>query len=159
MRNNGNQKNIEEREKTVKFATRQIISWCSSETISGMEVQALLRQHESKIIPTLLSNCETWVLGKEQRRKLERIELWALKKMFCLPPTTPTCAVLVATGCLFTSQRIDQKQLIYLKTILSRPEDDWTKKSLYVQEFFAPIVFRSAEYGFEIVQLFLIYSL
>ena len=134
MRNNGNQKNIEEREKTVKFATRQIISWCSSETISGMEVQALLRQHESKIIPTLLSNCETWVLGKEQRRKLERIELWALKKMFCLPPTTPTRAVIVATGCLFTSQRIDKKQLIYLKTILSRPEDDWTKKSLYVQK-------------------------
>ena len=34
---------------------------------------------------------------------------------------------------IFTSQRIDEKQLVYLKTILGRPEYDWSRKSLYLQ--------------------------
>ena len=133
MRNNSNQKNIEDREQRVKMTTRKAISICCSETIGCIEMQALLTYHESVIIPTLLTNCETWVLSKEQRKKLERIELWSLKKMIGLPPTTPSIAVIYTTGTLFTSQRIDQKQLIYLKTILSRPDYNWTKKSLHLQ--------------------------
>ena len=114
--------------------TRQVISWCGSETIKAIEMESLLRLHESDVISVLLTNCETWVLGKEQRRKLERIELWALKKMIGLPPTTPTLAVIIATGCLFTSQRIDQKQLIFFKTILHKQDDEWIKQSLYIQK-------------------------
>ena len=134
MKNNGNQKNIDERENKVKRTTRKIISMCQSEIINNMEVWALLKLHETTTVPTLLTNSETWVLGKEQRNKLERIEHWALKKLIGLPPTTPTTAVMITTGCLFTSQRIDQKQLIYLKTILSRPNDNWTKMSLTLQK-------------------------
>ena len=133
MRNNCNKKNIDDRENKVKSATRQVISMCGSETIQGMEIEGLLKLHESRIVSTLLTNCETWVLGKEERRKLERIELWALKKMIGLPPTTPTLAVIITTGCLFTTQRIDQRQLIYLKILLHRPDDNWTKRSLYIQ--------------------------
>ena len=110
------------------------MSVCSSDTISKMEVWALLKLHETTTIPTLLSNCETWVLGKEQHKQLERQELWALKKLFGLPPTTPNSAVMLLSGCLYTTQRIHQKQLLYLKTILSRPNDDWTKISLQIQE-------------------------
>ena len=133
MKNNSNQKNIEEIEKTVKFTTRKVMAYCSSETISYIETQALLRLHESKIISQLLSNSETWVLKKEERKKLERIELWSLKKLFGLPQTTPSIAVFLTTGCLFTSQRIDQKQIIYLKTILNRPDYDWTRRNHFIQ--------------------------
>ena len=35
---------------------------------------------------------------------------------------------------MFTSQRIDQKQLVYLKTLLSRPDYDWSKKYLMIQK-------------------------
>ena len=41
---------------------------------------------------------------------------------------------MMVTGCLFTTQRIDLKQLLYLKTILNRNEDDWTKISLLQQK-------------------------
>ena len=134
MRNNGNQKNIEDRENKVKMVTRKIMSMCSSDVLNKMEVWPLLKLHESKTISTMLTNAETWVLGKEDRKKLERIELWALKHLLGLPPTTPTLAVIVITGTLFTSQRIDKKQLIYLKTILGKPDDDWIKLSLLQQK-------------------------
>ena len=71
-----------------------------------MEMIALLKLHETTIIPTLLTNCETWVLQKEQQKKLERLELWALKKLIGLPTTTPTVAIIFLTGCLYTTQRI-----------------------------------------------------
>ena len=134
MRNNGNQKNIEDRENKVKMVTRKIISMCSSDVLNKMEVWPLLKLHETRTIPTLLANAETWVMGKEDRKKLERIELWALKHLFGLPPTTPTLAVRVITGTLFTSQRIDEKQLKYLKVLLHLPENDWPKMSLMQQK-------------------------
>ena len=51
--NNSNQKNIEDREHKVKLKTRQVISWCGSETIKAIEMESLLRLHESvRICPT-----------------------------------------------------------------------------------------------------------
>ena len=96
-------------------------------------MSALLKLYETTIVATLLTNSESWVLQKEQQKKSERIELWALKKLIGLPSTTPTVAVIFMTGCLYTTQRIHQRQLCYLKTLLDRPEDNWTKMSLYIQ--------------------------
>ena len=36
--------------------------------------------HNACTVAGMLTNCETWVLDKGERQKLERIELWALKK-------------------------------------------------------------------------------
>ena len=94
------------------MTTRKVMGMCSSEVIKKMEVWALLKLHETTIIPALLSNSETWVLGKENRKKLERIELWALKKMFGLEPTTPTLATMIVTVCLFTTQKIDKTIIV-----------------------------------------------
>ena len=99
-----------------------------------MEMIALLKLHETTIVPMLLTNSETWVLQKEQQKKLERIEIWALKKLIGLPVTTPTVAIILLTGCLFTTQRIHQRQLLYLKTLLDRPRDNWTLLSLLHQK-------------------------
>ena len=134
MKDNGNQKNIDERENRVKASTRKITALCGSETIKKAEVWALLKLHETSTVPTLLNNSETWVLSSEERKKLDRIELWAIKKILGIPPTTPTTTIMLVTGCLFTTQRIDLKQLLYLKTILNRNEDDWTKISLLQQK-------------------------
>ena len=134
MRNNGNQKNIEDRENKVKMITRKAMSTCSSEVIANMEMAAILKLHETRIISTLLTNSETWVLQKEQLKKIERIELWALKRLIGLPPTTPTVAIVFLTGCLYTTQRIHQRQLVYLKTLLNRPDYDWSKLSLLQQD-------------------------
>ena len=73
--------------------------------------------HETNTVSIMLTNCETWVLDKKEREKIERMELWALKKILGVPVTTPTPAIIFTTGTLFSSLRIDQKQLIYLKVL------------------------------------------
>ena len=84
--------------------------------------------HNSCTVAGLLTNCETWVLNKGERGKLERIELWALKRLLNLPKTTPTAAIWHITGLLITTILIDKRQLMYLKILLNRPDDDWTKR-------------------------------
>ena len=59
---------------------------------------------------------------------MERIELRALKKILDVPKTTPTPAIWHVTGLLLTSVLIDKRQLLYLKNILNRENDDWVKK-------------------------------
>ena len=131
MRNGSNKKNIDDREAKVMANTRKIIASCGSEIFRKIRMKALLRMHNSRTIPSLLTNCETWVLNKTEREKLNRIELWALKKILDVPKTTPTPAIWYITGSLITSILIDKRQLLYLKTILDRPDDDWPKKMLY----------------------------
>ena len=84
--------------------------------------------HNSCTVAGLLTNCKTWVLNKGERGKLERIELWALKRLLNLPKTTPTAAIWHITGLLITTILIDKRQLMYLKILLNRPDDDWTKR-------------------------------
>ena len=36
---------------------------------------------------------ETWILNKVERERLQKIELWALKKIINVPVTTPTPAI------------------------------------------------------------------
>ena len=45
--------------------------------------------------------------------------------MLGLPPTTPNPAIGFATGSLYASIRVDQKQLIYLHPLLQKPRDHW----------------------------------
>ena len=54
--------------------------------------------------------------------------------MFDLPLHTPNAAIIFSFGTIYTKQRIDQKQLIYLHKILSKNDDQWTKKTLRALE-------------------------
>ena len=97
-----------------------------------MQLKALIKMHETCTVATLLANCKTWLLNKGEREKLQKIELRALKKILNVPITTPTPAIWFITSFLMTPILIDKRQLNYLKTILDRPNDDWTKQMLYV---------------------------
>ena len=132
-RNNSNQRNIEERENRVKMVTRKVISMCSNEILNRIEMWALMKLHETTTVSSFLTNSESWVLSSTQRNKIDRIELWALKKILNVPVTTPTVAVMMVSGTLFATERIDQRQLIYLKSLLSRPEGNWMKMELQNQ--------------------------
>ena len=90
----------------------------------------LLELHERITIPTLLNNSESWVLNKTEIDEVERIEIHALKSLFRLPLHTPDPAVIYTFGTLYTGQRIDQKQLLYLHKILTRNQEHWTQKTL-----------------------------
>ena len=90
--------------------------------------------HETCTLATLLTNCETWTLNQGERNQIQKIELWALKKILNVPVTTPAPAIWFITGYLMTPILIviDRRQLIYLKTLLDRPDHDWTKRMLHV---------------------------
>lgn len=131
-RNGKNQENIEERSKKVKTSTKCITTISKQEIMRKIEVNTTLKLHETITIPILLHNAETWKLTKTEELKLERIELWSLKRILNLPRTTPSAAVRFVSGTLLTKVRIDMKQLIYLQKILSSQEGSWTKHFLMV---------------------------
>ena len=95
-----------------------------------IEISTLLKLHEVVTIPTLIHNCESWILTATDLMKLERIEVWALKRMLNLPEKTPTVAIRFVTGTLYTKIRIENKQMIYLQKLLQKDDDNWQKQIL-----------------------------
>ena len=61
---------------------------------------------------------------------MERIELWALKRILDVPKTTSSAAIWHVTGMLMTSILIDKRQMLYLKKILNKPDDNWLKQMM-----------------------------
>ena len=60
--------------------------------------------------------------------------MWAYKKLFGLPRTTPTAGIMVTLGCLFTSIKVDRRQMMYFRKIIERRRDDWVKKTWMLLE-------------------------
>ena len=131
MKNGGNKKNIEERENKTMAVTRKILSLCSDEVFRAIQLKSLLKMHNACTVASLLTNCETWILNKSEKTKLERIELWALKRILDVPKTTPSAAIWHVTGLLPTSVLVEKRQLLYLKKILDKQNDDWLKQMFY----------------------------
>ena len=97
-----------------------------------IETRVYLKLHEAVTISTLLSASETWSLTNKEYNEMNKMELWALKRMFGLPPTTPTPAVVFATGTLYAEIRVKKRQLIYLQKVLQKEEGHWAKEILQV---------------------------
>ena len=98
--------------------------------MSKIEMDYIIKLHESITIPTLLYDAETWPLNATMSANLDRMELWAWKSMIGLPKTTPTAAVIFCCGALYPSIRIKTKQLLYLHKVLSKEENHWTLQTL-----------------------------
>ena len=131
-RNGTNRRNLEEREKKVNQAVRGIKSCAQHEIMEKVQNQAILRLHETVVVPTLLYNAESWTLTKSDEKLCEKVEIGALKSVLGLPKTFPSTALIYATGTLYASLRIDKKQLLYLHKILCRDDEHWTKHMLKV---------------------------
>ena len=98
-----------------------------------MGMQVILQLHKSESIPAFLYNAETWTLTKTEKTMLDKAEIQAWKRMIGLPQITPTAGIILTTGSLFTSIRIEVKQLLYLHRILLKEDDHWTKTTLLSQ--------------------------
>ena len=131
-RDGKNEENLNARYEKVKNAVRSIITCGRSEIMTRVGSSLLLQLHESIIIPTMLYNAETWVLNKTERKEVDKMDIWALKKMFNLPITTPTAAIIVTLGKLFASIRIEVKQLLYLQKVLKKKNTHWARKTLEI---------------------------
>lgn len=132
MRNGCNTKNLDDRTKKVKASTCSIISCAKSDIMSKIQVSVLLKLHETNNIPILLHNSETWILSKTDIQVLEKIDMWALKRMLNLPRTTPSNAIRHMTGTSYIKTRIEIKQCNYLWKILRRPPDSWIHHTFQV---------------------------
>ena len=53
-----------------------------------------------------------------------------MKDLFNLPVRTPTAALVYTFGILYSKQRVDKIQLIYLHKILSKTDVNWLKGTL-----------------------------
>ena len=126
------QKNIEDRTGKVKGAVRAIMSCAKSGVMKKIETQVLLRLNASVTIPTLLYNAETWILSKMERSSIDKIAIWAWKHMLGLPMTTPSPAIVFATGSVYASIQVDTKQLLYLHKLLQKEEGHWAKETLLI---------------------------
>ena len=124
-----NTKNIADRKSKMKSSIITINTIAANEIINKIETTILLDLHEKINIPSLLANSEAWCLSKGERDELEKIETQTLKELFDLPIHTPTTAIIYTLGTLFTSLRLDQKQLMYLHKLLNRHHTHWTHKT------------------------------
>ena len=118
----------------MQATTTHIHTIASSETLNKIETAVLLELHEKVSIASLLNNSESWNLNKGEEETAEKIEIQALKDLFDLPLHTPTAAIIFTFGTLYTKQRIDQKQMIYLHKILNKQDDQWIKRTLKTLE-------------------------
>ena len=125
-----NAKNLSERKSKMKISTSTIHSIAANEILNQIETSILLDLHEKINIPGLLVNSEAWSLSKGEKDELEKIETQTLRDLFDLPVHTPTPAILYSLGTLYTSLRLDMKQLIYLHKLLNRHPTHWTHKTL-----------------------------
>ena len=130
-RDGKNEKNFEARFAKVKTAVRVINTCGKSHIMKKMETQVLLTLHDKVTVSTLLYNSETWPLNMQSHKELDKIELWAFRRMFGLPKTTPAEAVVYCTGSIYASIRVESKQLIYLRKVLCKPDEHWAKVTLY----------------------------
>ena len=125
-RNGSNKQNLEERFKKVKNSTREVMACGNSEIMRTTELKVCLDLHEAVTVPMMINNCESWVLTSTDTKELEKMELWALKRILNIPTTTPSTAVRFVTCTLFMQIRVDLRQLIYMQKILKRERSHWT---------------------------------
>ena len=132
--NGKNTENIKIRKQKLRATIATINTIASNEVLNQVESIVLLELHERIAIPGFLNNAETWVLNKGETNELERTELQAIKNLYNLPTRTPNAAIIYVFGTLYTRQRIDKSQLLYLHRMLNRPPTHWTTKTLLILE-------------------------
>ena len=125
-----NAKNLTDRKNKMITSIVTIHTIAANEILNKIETSILIDLHEKINIPGLLANSEAWNLSKGEKDELEKIEIQTLRDLFDLPIHTPTPAIIYSVGTLFTSIRLDQKQLIYLHKLLKRPPAHWTHMTL-----------------------------
>ena len=129
-RDGKNIENLKDKIGKVKSVVFEALTCARSRIMQRIGTRVSLKLHETVIMPTLLYGCETWTLDSKEMSLVERTDLWTLKKLFGLPPTTPTPAVRFITGTLYMNVRIGIKQLIYLQQLLRKEDDQWIRDAL-----------------------------
>ena len=127
-----NDKNIIQRDNRVSALVRQINTTASSDVMKGIETNVILSLYETRVLPCLLNNAESWTLSISDEKKLDAIGIKTMKRLFGLPTTSPNVSVIYTFGLLYTTQAIDKKRFLFLHKILNLEEYRWIKKAVYI---------------------------
>ena len=127
---NKNKINLQTRENKIQGTIRQINTTASSDVMRGIETKVLLVLYETCIVSSLLHNGESWTLSQADENQIDQIGIRSLKRLFNLPTTTPSAAILFNLGLLYLTQTIDKMRFMYLHKIMNRTSDHWTKRML-----------------------------
>ena len=125
-----NVKNLEARRNKTVSNTISIKTFATNEMFKTVATPVLLELHETISLSALLTNSESWVLSKGEKDTLDNIEIQAIKQLFDLPAHTPTPALIFIFGLLYTSLRVEHRQLIYMWKVLNRKKEHWTQMAL-----------------------------
>ena len=128
-RDGKNKANLEERFKKVKNTVMAILTCGRNDIMRNIETQVLMKLHETVTLPAFLYNAESWTLNCSEKKEIDKIEIWAWKHMFGLPTTTPNPAIIFATGSLYATIRVEQKQLHFLHQLLQKNPDHYAAKT------------------------------
>ena len=127
---NKNKRNPEIRENKIQGMVIQINTTTSSDIMRGIETKVLLMLYETSIVSSLVHNAESWTLSLSEETQIDMIGIKAIKRLFSLPTSTPSAAVLFNLGLLYITQVVDKMRFLFLHKIINRPNDHWTNQML-----------------------------
>jgi exonuclease III len=106
-------------EQKMHAHTNRILATASSEVLSRIKMRTLLQLHDKCLVPALLYNCETWIMGKNEQKKADTLQIKALRSYLKTPKSTPKMALYAETGLYPLSSQVHQKQLMYLHKLIT----------------------------------------
>ena len=121
-----NEKNLENRREKSISTTISVKTVATNNIFNEIGTSVILELHETNTISALLTNCESWTLTKKDLNNLEQIEIQSVKLLFDLPAHTPTPAIIFTFGLLYTTLRVQKRQLLYLWKVANRDPSHWT---------------------------------
>ena len=104
-------------------STTEVISLCKETNLRKHQIYSMITMYQSVFLPRLIYNCESWS-NLTQKDILNLAQLNSLRRVMEVPKSTPIAASFLDLGILPTRYEIERRQLVFLKTILDRENDD-----------------------------------
>ena len=95
-------------------------------------VSTMITMYQSVFLPKLIYNCESWSnLTQKDISNLQDAQLNFLTRVIEVPKSTPIAALFLELGILPVQYEIERRQVVFLKIILDRENDDPIKMSYH----------------------------
>ena len=117
-----NRQHIDVKRQLTTAALQSCLAASSNDVINKIKVQALTRIHLQSIVPSLAYGTECLNFTKKDLESIEQIQLNALRMILKVPKSTPRISLLAETGCLPMEIVIHKRKLMYLHSLLCRPD-------------------------------------
>ena len=116
---------IKDRVGKAVSTTNEIISLCKEVNFGENQISNMLLLYRSIFIPRLIYNCETWTNTiLKDYASLKKSQLSFLRRALELPRSVPTAALYLELGILPIKCEIAIRQLLFLKKILDKNENE-----------------------------------